>query len=43
MENKILASVNGNNITQNDVNIAMGRFPKENQEFLHLNKVKYNF
>ena len=33
MENKILASVNGNNITQQDVDMAMARFPQQNQEY----------
>ncbi len=33
MENKILASVNGNNITQQDVDMAMTRFPQQNQEY----------
>lgn len=32
MENKILASVNGKNITQQDVEMAMARFPQQNQE-----------
>ncbi|MEG0978390.1 MAG: SurA N-terminal domain-containing protein, partial [Bacilli bacterium] len=32
MENKILASVNGKNITQQDVDMAMARFPQQNQE-----------
>lgn len=33
MENKILASVNGHNITQQDVDMAMARFPQQNQEY----------
>lgn len=33
MENKILASVNGNAITQHDVDMAMTRFPQQNQEY----------
>lgn len=33
MENKVLASVNGNNITEQDLEIAMTRFPKENQAY----------
>lgn len=33
MENKILAKVNGNVITEQDLNNAMARFPKENQEY----------
>lgn len=33
MENKILAKVNGNVITEKDLNNAMARFPKENQEY----------
>lgn len=33
MENKILASVNGKNITQQDVDMAMTRFPQQNQEY----------
>ena len=33
MENKILAKINGNAITQNDLDKAMVRFPKENQEY----------
>lgn len=33
MENKILATVNGNAITENDLNGAMARFPQENQAF----------
>lgn len=33
MENKILASVNGNDITQHDVDMAMTRFPQQNQEY----------
>jgi len=33
MENKVLATVNGKNITQKDVDIAMTRFPKQNQEY----------
>lgn len=33
MENKILASVNGKNITQHDVDMAMTRFPQQNQEY----------
>lgn len=33
MENKILATVNGKEITENDLNMAMTRFPQENQAF----------
>ena len=33
MENKILATVNGKAITENDLKIAMTRFPQENQAF----------
>lgn len=33
MENKILATVNGTNITERDMEIAMTRFPKENQAY----------
>lgn len=33
MENQILASVNGKNITQQDVDMAMTRFPQQNQEY----------
>ncbi len=33
MENKVLASVNGNNITEQDLEVAMTRFPKENQDY----------
>jgi len=33
MENKILASVNGKNITEQDLQIAMSRFPQENQTY----------
>lgn len=33
MENKILATVNGKSITENDLNMAMARFPQENQAF----------
>lgn len=33
MENKVLASVNGNNITEQDLEVAMIRFPKENQDY----------
>lgn len=33
MENKILATVNGKAITENDLNMAMVRFPQENQPF----------
>jgi len=33
MENQILASVNGKNITQQDVDMAMARFPQQNQEY----------
>ena len=33
MENKVLATVNGKEITQNDLNMAMTRFPQENQQF----------
>ncbi len=33
MENKILATVNGKAITENDLNMAMARFPQENQAF----------
>lgn len=33
MENKILATVNGKNITQSDLDLAMVRFPKQNQEY----------
>lgn len=33
MENKILATVNGKEIRENDLNMAMARFPQENQQF----------
>lgn len=33
MENKILATVNGKAITEQDLNMAMTRFPQENQAF----------
>lgn len=40
MENKILASVNGNSITEQDLEVAMGRFPKENQEYFRTEQGK---
>lgn len=33
MDNKVLAKVNGKEITQEDLNNAMVRFPKENQQY----------
>ncbi len=33
MENKVLATVNGKEIRENDLNMAMARFPEENQQF----------
>ncbi|WP_040213680.1 peptidylprolyl isomerase [Clostridium polynesiense] len=35
MENKILASVNGVNITENDVNAVIARYPQERRGFLN--------
>lgn len=40
MENKILASVNGNKITEQDLDIAMARFPQENQEYFRTEQGK---
>lgn len=43
MENKVLARVNGKDITQNDVNVAIGRFPKENQQYFSSEQGKVQF
>ena len=43
MENKILAKVNGNVITEKDLNNAMARFQKKIKNILEQNKERFNF
>ena len=43
MENKILATVNGREITERDIQETLSRFPKERQEYLLVKRERNNY
>ena len=40
MDNKVLATVNGAEITENDVNMTISKFPQDRQSYLSTNEGK---